>query len=145
MGLFIGAAVVAFFSAVLLMIGIALEKSGKSFEDNKRRGRAEVVGYERADQSDWYTLLVRIPSLNDGKIYNCTAGKINISHYPKNSVIDVFYTPKQIAGIKLIEVHLLDKPPADSIKIGCGIKKVSYAMFFVAGVITVIGILTLIN
>lgn len=143
MGLLIGAGVVAFFAIVLLIIGVSLERSGKSFEENKRRGRAEVVGYDRADQSNWYTLLVRIPELNDGKLYNCTAGKINISDYPKGAVIDVFYAPKKVAGMNIVEVHLLDNPPADGSRLGSGIKKFCIAMFVIAALLAVVGVITL--
>lgn len=139
MGILISALIIAFFAVVLLIIGIALESKGKLFAKNKRCGQAEVVGYERADQSDWYELLVRIPDLDDEKIYNCTAGKINISQFPKGSVIDVSYAPKKIVGLNVVEVHLLDNPPADSLKIGCGVKKISIAMFVIACILAIIG------
>lgn len=143
MGFLIAAIVIAVFALALLIIGAALEKSGRSFRENQRKGLAEVVGYERAEQSNWYTLLVRIPALNDGKIYNCTAGKIHLSQYPKGSVIRVLYAPKRIAGMNVVEVHLLDDPPADSSRLGRGIKRVSIIMLVAAGVIAVAGLAAL--
>ena len=127
----------------MFIIGISLEKQGRSFEQNKKSGKAEVVGYERADQSNWYTLLVRIPKLNDGKIYNCSAGKIKISDYPKGSVIDVWYAEKKIVGLKVVEVHLLNNPPADGMKIGSKIKKFSILLFALTAALAVVGLIIL--
>ena len=143
MGFFIAAGVIAFIAFTLFIIGFSLGRQGSSFEKNKRMGQAEVVGYERGERSNWYTLLVRIPELNDGKIYNCTAGKMNISQYPKGSVIDVLYAPKKVAGINVVEVHLLSNPPADSSKVGRGIKKFSVAMLAIAVMLVVAGIVTI--
>ena len=143
MGFLIAAIVVAFFAIALLIIGVAMVSTGKSFHANKRYGKAEVVGYERADQSDWYTLLIRIPELNDGKIYNCTAGKIDLSSFPKGTVIDIVYAPKKVAGIHFIEAHLLDNPPADTTRIGTEIKKFAIAMLVIAGILVVVGMTTL--
>lgn len=139
----IAAIVIAFFAMVLLVIGAAMVSKGKSFNENKRYGVAEVVGYECAEQSNWYSLLVRIPELNDGKVYNCTAGKINPSDYPKGKAVDVIYAPKKVAGIIFVEAHLRKNPPADTVRIGQGIKKISIAMLVIAGILIVLGIATL--
>lgn len=139
----IAAIVVAFFAVVLLIIGVAMVSKGKSFHENKRYGKAEVAGYERGEQSNWYTLLIRIPELNDGKIYNCTAGRINLSSYPKGAVIDIIYAPKRVANINFVEAHLLDNPPADTIRLGTGIKKFAIAMFAIAGILIILGITAL--
>lgn len=143
MGFLIAAASVAFFAFVLLIIGSAMERKGKSFNENTRQGVAEVVGYERAEQSNWYTLLIRIPELNDGKVYNCTAGKINPSDYPKGKTVDIIYAPKKAAGIKFVEAHLRENPPPDTTRLGIGIKKISVAMLVIAGILIVLGIATL--
>ena len=142
MGLLIAAGVVMFFALVLWIIGIALKRQGKIFVENKRYCRAEVVGYERADQSDWYTLLVRIPDFDDGKIYSCSARKIDTACFPKGSVIDVLYAPRKVVGIKVVEVHLLSNPPADGLKLGRRIEAVSVAMFLVASILSIIGFIT---
>lgn len=143
MGFLIAAIVVAFFAIVLLIIGAAMVSKGKSFNKNKRYGAAEVVGYERAEQSNWYTLLIRIPELDNGKIFNCTAGKINPSDYPKGKVIDIIYAPKKVAGISFVEAHLRENPPADTTRLGQNTKKISVAMLVIAGILIVIGITAL--
>lgn len=144
MAFLIGAGTVVFFAVILLVVGVALERKAKSFNENVRSGKAEVVGYDRTNQSDWYTLLVRIPELNDGKIYNCTAGKINLSQYPKGAIIDVLYAPKTIVGIKIVEVHLCDNPPADSFRLGRGIKRFSLALLVLTAILIVVGLITVI-
>lgn len=143
MGFLIAGAVIAFIAAVLLIIGAALVRQGKSFRENMRYGIAEVVGYERAEQSDWYTLLIRIPELNDGKVYSCTAGKISPAAYPKGKVVEIIYAPKKVAGIRFVEAHLRENPPADTVRLGNGIKKISVAMLAIAGILVVSGIVTL--
>ncbi len=143
MSFLFAAVMVSLFALALLIIGLATEKSGKSFCANQRRGQAEVVGYERINQSNRYTLLVSIPELNDGKIYNCTSGKINLADYPKGTVVDVMYAPKKIIGISVVEVHLSNNPPANSLRLGHGIKIVSIVMFVTAVVLAVAGLATI--
>lgn len=142
MNFLFAAAIVSVFALALLIIGLAMEKSGKSFCANQRRGRAEVVGYRRAEESNWYTLLVRIPELNDGKFYSCSAGKINLSDYPKGAVVDVLYAPKRVVGMNIVEVHLLNNPPTNSVRIGHRIKVVSIVMLVAAVALAVAGIVS---
>lgn len=143
MAFFIAAMVVAFFALVLFIIGTALKKQNAGFQQNKRHGLAEVVGYKRSSQSNYLSLLVRIPALNDGQTYICTSGKINTSDYPKGSVVKVWYAPKRVAGIHVVEVYLYDNPPADSTKIAQGIIRLSVVMFAIVGMLTAAGLSTL--
>ena len=101
---FVIAGVLLFIALLLLETGTILGKDSIVFESNKRIGKAEVVGYEH--QSSHHTMLVRLPELNDGKIYSCVAGKIRTSDYPKGAVVDVYYAPEKVAGINIVEVHL---------------------------------------
>lgn len=143
MNFLFAAAMVSVFALALLIIGLSMEKNGKSFCANQRRGWAEVVGYRRAEESNWYTLLVRIPELNDGKFYSCSAGKINLSDYPKGTVVDVLYAPKRVVGMNIVEVHLLNNPPKDSIQLGRRIKVASIVMLVAAAALTVAGIVSI--
>lgn len=139
--LFAGECATVFFAIVLFFVGIAMEREGADFNANVRSGKAEVVGYDRAEQSNWYTLMVRIPELNDGKVYNCTAGKgINPSEYPKGTMVDVLYAPKTIAGIRVIEAHLKDNPPADKARLGRIIEQLAFALLGVATILCIVGV-----
>ncbi len=139
--LFAGECATAFFTIVLFIVGITLEREGTDFIANARSGKAEVVGYERTAKSNWYELLVRIPDLNDGKIYNCTAGKgINPSEYPKGTIVDVLYAPKTIVGIRVIEAHLKENPPADKARLGRIIEQLAFALLGVAAILCIVGI-----
>lgn len=141
--LFAGWCATAFFAITLLIIGIALEREGTEFNANAQSGKAEVVGYDRAEQSNWYTLLVRIPKLNDGKFYNCTAGKsINTSEYPKGTIVDVLYAPKTIAGIRVIETHLKENPPTDKARLGKKVELLAFALLGVSIILCIVGIVT---
>lgn len=139
--LFAGECATAFFAIVLFIVGITLEREGADFNANVRSGKAEVVGYERTAKSNWYELLVRIPDLNDGKIYNCTAGKgINPSEHPKGTMVDVLYAPRTIVGIRVIEAHLKDNPPADKAHLGRIIEQLAFALLGVAAILCIVGI-----
>lgn len=144
MGFFIAAGAVAFLAIVLLITGIALVRQAESFNKNVRPGKAEIVGYDRTNQSDWYTLMVKIPELNDGNLYSCTARRIDISQYPKGKTIDVLYAPKKTMGISIVEVHLAENPPVDSSKLGLGFKRVAYALLVIGGILVITGIISLI-
>lgn len=139
----IGACVLLVFGIALLIIGLALKMISDNFKRNSREGKAVVVGYEQSDYTTWRTLLVKIPALNQERLYSCKGGKISMSKYPKGTVIDVIYTPKRFAGIDLTEVHLKSNPPTDGMKIGNGIVYVSLAILVLACILTVIGIFTL--
>lgn len=143
MAFFISAGVVAFVGLILLIIGAALEKQSAYFEKNKRCGQAEVVGHQCSSQSNYSTLLVRIPDLRDDNAYNCASGKIDISCFPKGTMVNVWYASKRVAGMNVVEVYLYDNPPADSTKTAWGIKKVSISMFAIVGILTVAGLMTL--
>ena len=58
-------------------------------------------------------------------------------------MIDVLYAEKKIAGLNVVEVHLLSNPPADGSKIGSKIKKFSFLLFAVAVVLAVAGLIGL--
>ncbi len=144
MGFLIGAAVTAIFGLTLLIAGIAIQSEEKQFEATARPGKAEVVGYDRADQSDWYTLLVSIQGLDDGKLYNCKSGKINIGDYPKGTVVDVIYSPQNVAGINVVEVRLASLPPTGRKRLGSVIHKIALALLVIAGILIVPGLLSII-
>lgn len=143
MSFFIAAATVAFFALVLLIAGSALHKQNARFQNNKRHTRAEVVGYKCSSQSNYSTLLVRIPELNDGQNHNCESGKINKSDYPIGSLVDIWYAARKMVGIDVVEVYLYSNPPADSTKTARAIVGISIILFAIAGILTVAGFVTL--
>lgn len=141
-GLLISSVVIAFFALVLLIIGIALKRKGNDFEQNKKCGQAEVVGYTRSKELEDYTLLVRIPKLNDDNLYSCTSGKIDLSHFPKGTIVDVLYAPIKVFGVDVVEVHLIDVPPTDCLTLGLKFKKFSIILFIIACIFAVAGVVT---
>lgn len=141
MGFLIGSGVILLIAIVLLIASVALRKQAESFKQNMRVGKAVVAGYDRADESNWYTLVVKIPALNDNSLYNCTGGNIDTSKYPIGTEVDVLYAPKKIMGINMVEVHLVENPPADSAKLSRGFKNIALALFAIAGIILVLGLL----
>ncbi len=136
---FFAAFIIMFIAIVLLILGISFIRQGESFQKNKRYATAVVVGYERAEKSNWYSLLIRIPELHNNNIYNCTGGRIKPSAYPKGQAVDIVYAPKKTAGITFVEAHLKDDPPADSARLGYGIRNISIAMLVIAGILIVVG------
>lgn len=125
---------------VLLIIGVSAQKSERGFNEHKCRGKAEVVGLTRSGQSDQYTLLVRIPELNDGKLYSCSVGRIKASTYSKNSTVDVVYAKKTVAGFSIVEVRLLKDPPKSNMMIGRIITRFAIALYLISSILIIIGI-----
>lgn len=121
-----------FLFVVFLVAASALRKSARAFQEGARSGKAEVVGYEREERSSWYTLLVKIPALNDNMTHNCHAGKIRIADYPKGAVIDVIYAEKRVMGIPVIEVRLKENPPVSTAAVSAVFRAVSLVCLFLA-------------
>lgn len=144
MGFFIAGSITFFFSLPLLMAGIILHKQNVNFNKNKRYGKAEVVGYDREEQSNFYQLLVKLPELNDGKLYNCHSGKsIDTFKYPKGTVVDVMYSPQKFMGINVMEVHLLEDLPTSKEKLSNYFKYISY-LLLLSIIFIIIGLLKII-
>ena len=141
MGFFIAMGLLLLIGIIIWFSGTMLEKEGKIFEENKQRGKAKVVGYTQTEQSNWIEPMVKIIGLNDGKEYNCRMGNGKGRKYPMDSIIDVEYAPIKSLGIKAIEVHSIENPPGDSIKMGHIFKKIAIALFILAVILGVIGII----
>ncbi len=144
MGFLIAGGAIVFFGFTLLVIGIGLGRSAVRFDANKRYAKAEVVGYRRAEQSNWYELYIRIPELNDGKTYFCTSGRISLRDYPVGKIVDILYAPTKTMGIHVVEAHLVEKPPADSATLARGIKGVSKVLLIVGILLALAGLLSFI-
>lgn len=130
--LFSLAGLLLFLFVIFFVVAAALRKSADSFQEGARSGKAEVVGYERKERSSWYTLLVKIPALNDNMTHNCHAGKIKIADYPKGAVVDVIYAKKQVIGIPVVEVHLKENPPASTAAASTVFRFISLACLLLA-------------
>lgn len=140
MGFLLGASGALIVALTLLICGIALGRGNRSFEKNKRFGKAEVTAYNRISQSDAYTLYVRIPELSDKNTYSCSHGRINVGDYPPGTIVDVMYAPKKIAGNDYADIRLIDSPPADSSGFARVLIILSVALFAAAGILTAAGI-----
>lgn len=141
MGFYIGAATLLLFALLFWMVGAFLQRSTKEFECNQRFGQAEVVGYERGEQSSHYSLLVRIPELNDEKLYNCKSQHLDLAKYPKGTMVDVVYAPKRVMGVDVVEVQLADAPPASGAKFAAGLKIFSLVLLSISGILVLAGVI----
>lgn len=121
-----------FLFIIFSVVAVALRKSADAFQEGAQFGKAEVVGYEREEHSSWYTLLVKIPTLNDNMIRSCHAGKIRIADYPKGTIVDVIYAKKQVMGLPVVEVHLRENPPASTATASTVFRSISLACLFLA-------------
>ncbi len=139
MTFFILAGIALLFSLALFVIGRFFKKDAVFFEENKRKGSAEVVGYNRAEKSNWYSLAVKLIDV-DEHVFDCDAGKIKTSDYPVGSIVSVIYVHKKTFGIDVFEVHLADNPPGDKMKISNVMMKISLVLFVVSVIMTIIGL-----
>lgn len=140
MGYYIAAAALLFFALLFWLVGVFLQRSTQTFDRNQRFGRAEVVGYDRGEQSSHYSLLVRILDLDDGKLYNCKSQHLDLAKYPKGAVVDVVYAPKRVMGIDVVEVHLADAPPMNGAKFAAGLKIFALVLLIISGILVLAGI-----
>ena len=129
--LFCGA-IIAIFATTMLIAGIVLAKEEKAFHQNKRAGKAVIVGYDQDGQSDHHSLLVKIPALNDGKIYSCNVGKTGSSKYFVGEEIDVIYADKKEFGINLIAVRLASATTPSYYKISNVLITISWTAYAAA-------------
>lgn len=143
MGFFIASFVVGVIGLSLYIPGLFLERQSRHFEENKRRGRAEVVGYQRAEESQRYLLTVRLLDANDGKTYPCSGRGILPSRYPLGTVVDVQYTPQRVLGVQIMKVQLFDAQPAKGIRIGMVIKRIAIVLLVITLLLTAAGIISL--
>lgn len=124
----------------ILLIGIMLKKQSEYFEKNKKQGRAEVVGYNRFEGSDRYSLAVRLLDIDNTTVYGCQSGVINIADYPVGRVVSVLYSGMSI-GNDFVEIHLVENLPADKLKASRIIIKTALVLFAVSAIMIVIGLI----
>ena len=121
-------------SFLIYIINKFYESEIKQFNQNKKIGKAELIGYDRSDSSDWYIPLVEIIGLNDGKLYSCKMNRNGVN-YKKGDIIDVEYANIKKLGI---EVHSLDNPPKNLLIIFKNIYIVSFIIAIICGVIGIL-------
>lgn len=143
--LFFGAAgILAFFSLIFLLFGVALQRETIGFESNKRIGKAEVTGYSRRSGSNYRMLMVRLLNFRDADCYSCASGKINVSEYPIGTVVDVIYAPVKKLGVNVVEIHLIENPPANSSGSAHIMKMLALGLIIIAAMLVATGIVIVI-
>ena len=102
------ASVVFVFFLNILIISIILKNNARRFENTKKKGTAEVIGYDTSEGARWRSLIVKLNDLDDNKRYICNSGKIDIQNYPKRTIIDVIYASSFLGR----QVYLTNNMPA---------------------------------
>lgn len=108
-----------FFSAAIMVVfyldfklsSVILRRRSAYFEEHKKYGSGEVVGYYAEEGSRWRLLIVKVTELNDNETYICNSAKINTHDYPKGSIVNVCYA---ITKRGRVQVYLADRLPADN-------------------------------
>lgn len=139
------ACVVAVFVIVFLIIGVSIERLDKRFHENKRVGKAEIVGYHSTHDSEPNTLLVRILELNDGMLYGCGYSEKKYGKCTIGTVVEVLYAPMKIFGINVVQVYMLDNPPQNTTKLCKVIKIFALVLLFVAWLLAAIGLIAMLK
>ena len=84
-------------------------------------------------------LRVRLPAISDTDIYLCLAGKIRPDDYPIGTIVNVYYAQRE-TGLKSVEIHLIDDPPADVGRVAGIFKKTAIVIFCIAVILAIVGI-----
>lgn len=117
-----------FLAICFAVVAIALRKRANAFANGKRYGKAVVVGYDSGEGSPSYSLLVKLPELNDGKLYNCSASRKRLAKYPVGAVVDVAYAPVRVFGITAYDVRLAEDSADDRRGVARAFAIVAFAM-----------------
>jgi len=136
---FFASAIMLFFYIDFKIIVMILKRNAKYFEENKKYGKAEVVGYDSSEGSRWYSLIVRVLNLNESKTYICNSAKINIHDYPKGKIVDVIYAVTKRGHVN---VYLRDRMPADEGHMSKIFNVVSKIILAITIILLMIGIAT---
>lgn len=123
------------------LISAILKRNVTYFEEHKKYGKGEVVGYDASEGSRWYSLIIKIIDLNDNKTYICSSAKIDIHDYPKGSIVNVIYAVTKRGRVR---VHLADKLPANENNMAKVFNIVSWISLIFAFIFVLAGVLTII-
>ncbi len=127
---------------IFFITGKLMDRSHEYFERNMKSGLAEVVGYDRLNDSTWYSLKVKLQEVDTDKYYVCASRKINKADYPAGTIVRVLYAPKKIVGISLYEVHLNEegKSPIAEDRLGRVFVTISIVCFMIAAALCLLGL-----
>lgn len=112
---FIILAILLIVAAIATTVAIA-KKQNKSFENEKRRGVAVIVGHADDSTASNVRFMVKVLDSGDESSYNLKGvynmktlgGKLDTKypHFETGDEVKVYYAPKKIMGIKLLEVEI---------------------------------------
>lgn len=143
--LFFIAAIMAVFCLNFKLIAVILKRSSVYFNEHKKYGTGEVVGYSanstngESERTRRYSLLVKVIELNDNKTYDC--GTVNNIHdYPKGSIVKVVYA---ITKRGRVQVYLTDSMPADKSSMSKVFNIISLISLIITLGLVMIGVITM--
>lgn len=135
---FFSAAIMAVFYLDFKLISVILKRSSVYFDEHKKYGSGEVVGYYANEGSRLRSPIVRVIELNDNKTYICNAN-INTHDYPKGSIVNVVYA---ITKRGRVEVYLADRLPADKASMSKVFNIISLISLIITLVLAAAGVIT---
>lgn len=134
--LFILSAFFFMVAVVFLVSAAVVRRDAEWFSSEMRRGRAVVEGYRRKERSSWYTLLVRLPEVGDGKqVYECSAGKIRTADYPKGKIVEVYYAKRKQMGLNTVRIVLEENRPTDGMVVAKVFRLIGIAGILLGGIL----------
>ena len=141
--LFFTIAIMAVFCLDFKLIAVILKRSSVYFDEHKKYGNGEVVGYSANGGSEGskrrYSLLVKVIELDNNKTYDC--GTVNNIHdYPKGSIVKVVYA---ITKRGRVRVYLTDSMPADESSMSKVFNIISLISLIVTLGLAIIGVITM--
>ncbi len=130
------AIVVFIFWISIFIITILLKHSVQRFNNTKKNGTAEVVGYDTSEGARWRSLIVKLNDIDDDKRYICNSGKIDIRDYPNGTTVDVIYASSMLGR----QVYLAESMPVSNASMLKVFNKIACLLFVLMLALTGIGL-----
>ena len=123
---------IAILAVILFFTGRSLRVREEQFCERKLRTMAEVLSISSGNPSTAFSLMVRLPVLEDRQIYTCAAGRIKTADYPVGRMVEVEYAPVKLLSLRSVEIRLVENPPLDRRRLGKALDIFATALLAIA-------------
>ena len=128
---------------VLLITIYYIQKETRYFDEHKKRGVVEIVGYDRKDRIslteatwDFSVRFVNNEEIENNKVFLCLTEGLNSKDYPIGTKINVWYAKKGRA----VHMEMEEHPPKRNLKLREVVKTIGICFLAISILFLAIGI-----
>lgn len=141
--------ILSFFTVIIAFILLItiyyVQKESQYFDEHKKRGVVEIVGYDRKDRIslteatwDFSVRFVNNEEIENNKVFLCLTEGLNSKDYPIGTKINVWYAKKGYA----VHIEMEEHPPKRNLKLREVVKTIGICFFTISILFLAIGIFT---